>query len=45
LICCGWTYVLEEIARAYPNMQIRPSFTLVWTGPKGRIDGLGVTGF
>ncbi len=37
--------VLEEIARAYPDTQIRQSFMLVWTGPNGRIDGLGVTVF
>jgi hypothetical protein len=37
--------LLEEIARAYPDTQIRPSFTLVWTGPNGQINGLGVTVF
>ncbi len=38
--------VLEEIARAYPDTRIRPSFTLVLTGPSGRIGGfLGVTAF
>ena len=30
---------LEEIAWAYPNTRILPSFTLVWTGSNGRIDG------
>ena len=38
--------VLEEIARACPDTRIRPSFTLVLTGPSGRIGGfLGVTAF
>ena len=37
--------MLEEIAQAYPNTRIRPSFTLVWTGPNSQIDGLGVTVF
>ena len=38
--------VLEEIARAYPDTRIRPSLTLVLTGPSGRIGGfLGVTAF
>ena len=38
--------LLEEIARACPDTRIRPSFTLVLTGPCGRIGGfLGVTAF
>ena len=37
--------VLEEITRAYPNTRIRPSFTLVWTGPNSQINGLGVAVF
>ncbi len=37
--------VLEEIARACTNTRIRPSLTLVLTGPRGRIGGLGVTAF
>jgi hypothetical protein len=47
--CLLWErelYLLEEIARACPDTQIRPSFTLVLTGPSGRIGGfLGVTAF
>jgi hypothetical protein len=37
--------VLEEIARACSDTQIRPSLTLVLTGPKGRIGGLKVTAY
>jgi hypothetical protein len=37
--------VLEEITWAYPNTRIRPSFTLVWTGPNSQINGLGVAVF
>ncbi len=38
--------LLEEIARACPDTRIRPSFTLVLTGPSGGIGGfLGVTAF
>ncbi len=37
--------MLEEIARASTDTRIRPSLTLVLTGPRGQIGGLGVTAF
>ncbi len=37
--------VLEEIARACSDTRIRPSLTLVLTGPNGQINGLEVTAF
>ncbi len=37
--------MLEEIARTCSDTRIRPSVTLVLTGPNGQIGGLGVTAF
>ncbi len=37
--------MLEEIARACSDTRIRPSLTLVLTGPSGQIGDLGITAF
>jgi hypothetical protein len=40
-----WLQLLEEFAWTCSDTRIRPSLTLVLTGPNGRIGGLKVTAY